>query len=93
MIFSLHVHVESKDKIFQHNLRFPYYDVEEEDKDEDEENETNFNKRASTYARTQTSSQSSDGATQRIDQNASYHETGERVAVTVKTIGTKTFCI
>ena len=57
MIFSLHVHVESKDKIFQHNLRFPYYDVEEEDKDEDEENETNFNKRASTYARTQTSSQ------------------------------------
>jgi len=33
-----------------------YYDVEEKDKDEDEENETNFNKRASTYARTQTSS-------------------------------------
>ena len=35
-----------------------YYDIEEKDKDrdEDEESETNFNKKASTYARTQTSS-------------------------------------
>ena len=34
-----------------------YYDIEEkeEDKDEDEGSETNFNKNASTYARTQTS--------------------------------------
>ena len=36
----------------------PYYDIEEKDKDkdEDEERETNFNKKASTHARTQTSS-------------------------------------
>ena len=35
-----------------------YYDIEEKDKDkdEDEERETNFNKKASTHARTQTSS-------------------------------------
>ena len=35
-----------------------YYDIEEKDKDkdEDEESETNFNKKASTYARTQASS-------------------------------------
>ena len=35
-----------------------YYDIEEKDidRDEDEESETNFNKKASTYARMQTSS-------------------------------------
>ena len=33
-----------------------YHDIEGKDKDEDEENKTKFNKKASTYARTQASS-------------------------------------
>ena len=48
-----------------------YYDIEEKDKDKDEdkERETNFNKKASTYAHTQTSSPIS-----RPEQQRSYSE-------------------
>ena len=35
----------------------------------------------------------SDEAAQRVSQNASYHETGRMVAMTVKTIVTKTLCM